>query len=36
MSNIFLHSPQRIEKKEEIGFAARRGYGTLRLLTISL
>jgi hypothetical protein len=36
MSNIFLHFPQGIEKKEEIGFAARPGYGTLRLLTISL
>jgi hypothetical protein len=36
MSNIFLHRPQGVEKKEEIGFSARPGYGTSRLLTISL
>jgi hypothetical protein len=36
MSNIFLHPLQDIEKKEEIAFSRRSGYGTLRPLAISL
>jgi hypothetical protein len=36
MSNIFLQTPQGVEKKEEIGFSPRASCGSLRLLTISL
>jgi hypothetical protein len=36
MSNIFLHQPQGVEKKEEIGFCAAPGCGTPWLLAISL
>jgi hypothetical protein len=36
MSNIFLQTPQGVEKKEEIGFRPPASCGTLPLLTISL
>jgi hypothetical protein len=36
MSNIFLHSPQDIEKKEEIVVSPAASYGTSPPLAISL
>lgn len=36
LSNIFLHSPQDVEKKEEIALSRFRSYGSLPPLAISL